>query len=82
MYEGWKDVPADVILKNKREVCSKCKYFSAYTVSSNTNWTGSLCTYIDYHKHARGCLPTECVEKGIFDPKKKKRKPKQIKVSF
>ena len=77
MYEGWKDLPIEVILKNKKEVCAKCKYFSVYTVSKDTDWYNSTCDYRDFHGHIRGCLPTECLEKGIFEPKTNKRKRKK-----
>lgn len=83
MYEGWNDVTATEVLDNKKEVCAKCYYFSAYTISGNTNFNDSTCDYIGMEKRARGCLPTECVEKGIFKPKKKKRRrKKQIRIAW
>lgn len=82
MYEGWEDLPDEVIMQNKRDICSKCEYFSVYTASSQTVWVSSTCEYIDVHKHSRGCLPTECVEKGIFKPRTKKRKRKQVRISY
>lgn len=82
MYEGWGDYSTKDVNAHKQKVCAKCEYFSVHKHTKNTNWTESTCDYIWIEGHMRGCLPTECIEKGIFKKKTTKRGPKPRKFTY
>lgn len=58
-------------LKRRKTICVKCVYDSRL---STENKYGSTCDYLLKTGHKRPCKPSECVEKGVFTPKKARRK--------
>lgn len=50
--------------KNRREkICKNCDYWGEY----------NMCDYILREKHIRPCTGRECVEKGFFKPRTKRK---------
>lgn len=80
MAKRWSEYTPEEIIQNKKDVCAKCYYFSVHKTSNCTNWNDSTCDYLRVEKHSGGCLPTECVEKGIFREKKKRKRVTQIRI--
>lgn len=66
----WSEMKESEINSLKKKQCMKCLYFS--TLSKNYMNSAS-CDYILITGKMRGCLPTECVEKGVFKGKKRRR---------
>lgn len=54
--------------ERKQRVCSKCAYY----LGGEHGLMGT-CNYLLITEHKRPCLPTECVEKGVFKAIKGKR---------
>lgn len=63
MIKPWRFMTDKEIAKLKETQCRHCAYFSKAGMSTTGNGT---CDYILIEKHSRGCLPTECMAKGIF----------------
>lgn len=71
----WCDMTELEILELKRNQCVKCHYFSMGSAGkTEVNNTKGLCDYLSMVGHSRGCSPFDCVEKGIFKPKEKKKR--------
>ena len=63
--------------KHKREVCINCAYL--VTMYGPTGHVGTtICDYIGKTGMIRPCSPLECVDKGIFKPRKRMLKVKGL----
>ena len=78
----WQHIPDDVICKNKASVCMKCLHYSRSKRDSNKDqYVGTgTCSYLLDTGYSRPCLPTECVEQGIFRSASLKDKDKVINL--
>ena len=59
----WKEISEREVIELKHNQCKECMYFSKYSPSAIANAT---CDYIFIKGNSRGCLPTECVKRGVF----------------
>lgn len=73
MIKKWSEMTVKEIIQLKRTQCSKCLYYSRATT---TNASSSCCEYLIIKGHSRGCSPLECKERGIFNPKPRRRRKK------
>lgn len=66
----WNEMSEKDILRLKRDQCIKCAYLSGQIGGNKRASSNRVCDYIAIEGHRRGCSPLECIEKGIFKPKK------------
>ena len=64
----WREMTTQDVAANNKRQCQYCHYFSGYSTDRGNS---GQCDYLLIHNHSRGCSPLECVERGIFQPKKK-----------
>ena len=64
----WSEMTERQVNELKEKQCRKCVYFAKSQTSSVAS---STCEYLAIEGHRRGCSPLDCVERGIFKPKKK-----------
>lgn len=49
--------------RRKEKVCAHCRYYLLHE---------RMCNHLEITGRQRGCHPTQCKEKGVFAPKKKR----------
>ena len=67
--KAWSEMTEAEVNALKRKQCKKCIYF---TKSQTSSVVSGICEYLAMEGHRRGCSPLDCVERGIFKPKKKR----------
>ena len=66
--KAWSEMTERQVNELKEKQCRKCAYF---TESQTSSVVSGICEYLAMEGHRRGCSPLDCVERGIFKPKKK-----------
>lgn len=66
----WSEMTERQVNELKEKQCRKCVYFAKSQTSSVVS---GICEYLAIEGHRRGCSPLDCVERGIFKPRKRKR---------
>lgn len=80
----WEELSRAEVATLKLKQCSKCVYFSR---NGTTDLINATCDYIlddirNPNHHKRPCEPRDCIEKGIFIPKKKDRRKRRKKITL
>lgn len=66
----WSEMTERQVNELKEKQCRKCVYF---TKSQTSSVVSGICEYLAIEGHRRGCSPLDCVELGIFKPRKNKK---------
>lgn len=69
----WKAMSSTEVNEFKRQLCYSCKYLGRMDGLSG-HAGGTMCTYYAKEKKCRKCSPLECVEKGYFKAREKRRR--------
>lgn len=82
--KAWAELSQAEVAALKRKQCCKCAYFSR---NGTTDLLNATCDYIldevrNPKGHRRPCEPRDCVEKGVFIPKKKDKRKRRKKIAI
>ena len=72
--KSWEELKNSEIFRLKKHQCAKCHYYS--TLNKGAYRTNATCDYILIEGHSRKCDPRDCIVKGRFKPKNRKKNPK------
>lgn len=78
MDKPWEQVTSKEIMKNKRNLCIRCKYSSRFN-TDDRNVSVMTCDYILLMKHSRGCSPINCKK---FEPRLQKKRRQALRINF
>lgn len=77
--KAWSELSTAEVAELKRKQCCKYAYFSR---NGTTDLLNATCDYILDEGHRRPCDPRDCVEKGVFIPKKKDKRKRRKKIAI
>lgn len=77
--KAWAELSQAEVAELKRKQCCKCAYFSR---NGTTDLLNATCDYILDEGHRRPCDPRDCVEKGVFIPKKKDKRKRRKTIAI